>query len=309
MNEILAVALVRGRRVRRFSGMVLAVCALVVVSGTALPTWNVAVEPQAEMFSESQAYERFMGRWSRALAPQLVRFAGVRDGDAVLDIGSGTGALALAIREAVPSTSITGIDPATTYVAYAQSLSPDSRVRFEVGDAQALRFAAGTFDRTLSLLVINFIPDPRTALHEMIRVTRPGGVVAAAVWDYADGMQMLRIFWDEAVAGDPTAERRDERHMRFCKKGELADLWREHGLLAVEDRALSVQLAFASFDDYWLPFLAGQGPAGAYTASLDSDARDALRERLRRRLLGGGGDRAFTLQGRAWAVTGVVPSR
>jgi len=264
---------------------------------------------QREIFDESAAYERFMGRWSGRLAPLMVQFAGIRDGDSVLDVGSGTGALAFAITEAVPSARVTGVDPSAAYVAHARTRAPNDRLRFDVGDGQQLRFADGTFDRVLSLLVMNFIPDPAKALREMTRVSRPGGGVAAAVWDYGDGMEMLRVFWDEAVARDPGIAARDERHMPLCKRGDLSALWRAHGLEHVEEQPLTIQLSFASFEDFWSPFLGGQGPAGAYVATLAATEREALRLRLRRRLLGDAPDRAITLQARAWAVKGTVPWR
>ncbi len=188
------------------------------------------------MFSEGDGYEQFMGRWSRLLAPLFVDFAQVGRGDAVLDVGSGTGALSLAVA-AVTSARVTGIERSEAFVRYAQS-TPSDRVRFQVGDATALPFPDDTFDRTLSMLVLNFVPDPAVALDQMIRVTRPGGVVAAAVWDYGDGMGMLRMFWDEAVALNPDAEPRDERHMPLCSRGALAELWRDHGLHDVDEQAL-----------------------------------------------------------------------
>jgi SAM-dependent methyltransferase len=266
-----------------------------------------ASRDQADLFSAADAYERFMGRWSRALAPLLVRFAGVRDGEQILDVGSGTGALADAILSAGAAARVVGIDPAAAYVSYAQSRHADARARFEVGDAQQLRFTDNSFDRTVSLLVLNFIPDRAKALTEMIRVTRRGGTVAAAVWDYGEGMEMLRIFWDEAAAVSASARAVDEREMPLCRPGELAAFWQQHGLRNVSKKPIVIRTRFASFDDYWSPFLERQGPAGAYVATLNETQREQLRMRLRRRLIGNGPDHSFTLSARAWAVRGVVP--
>lgn len=253
------------------------------------------------MFFESDAYEGFMGRWSRRLAPLLIDFAEVGVGQTVLDVGSGTGALTFAAT-AVPATRVTGVDPAQQYIEYAQARADGASVRFEVADAQALPFSDATFDRALALLSLNFVPDPGRALDEMSRVTRPGGVVAAAVWDYGDSMEMLRAFWDEAVALDPTAP--DERRMPLSRRGELAALWRAHGLESVEERRLVIEMTFTSFDDYWRGFLGGQGPAGHYTATLTESQRAALRSRLHDRLAPSGG--GFTLRACAWAARGVV---
>jgi SAM-dependent methyltransferase len=276
---------------------------LVVACGMPLTGWR----RQDAGFSEAQAYERFMGRWSRRMAPLLVRFAGVRDGDTVLDVGSGTGALTAAVAQIAPSSRIVGIDPSVPYVARAQSQHGSTRIRFEVGDAQQLRFDNATFDRTVSLLVVNFIPDVRKALGEMKRVTKPKGTVAAAVWDYGGDMEMLRAFWDEAVALAPASAAKDERNMPLCRRGELETLWREHGLQDVVEEALTIETRFASFDDFWTPFLEKQGPAGVYTAALTPSDRESLRLRLRRRLLGRGPDKAIVMHARAWAVRGTVP--
>ena len=277
-----------------------------VVLGTAIGASLIGSSRQDPVFSEARAYERFMGRWSRVLAPHFVRFAGVRDGDSVLDIGSGTGALTAAVMEVTPSSRIVGIDPSAPYVSLARSQHASARISFEVGDAQQMRFEAASFDRVLSLLVVNFIPDARKALGEMKRVTRPKGTIAAAVWDYGEGMEMLRVFWDEAVTLHPAIAPKDERHMRLCRPGELAALWRELGLQDVAEEGLTIETRFASFDDFWTPFLEGQGPAGAYAASLSAPDREALRLRVRKRLLGDDPDKAITLHARAWAVRGTV---
>jgi SAM-dependent methyltransferase len=169
-----------------------------------------------------------------------------------------------------------------------------------------MRFDRASFDRTLSLLVVNFIPDAPKAVDEMVRVTRPKGIVAAAVWDYREGMEMLRVFWDEAIALHPDHAAKDERNMPLCQRGQLATLWRAHNLWGVVEEGLTIETRFASFDGFWTPFLAKQGPAGAYVASLSDTDRDALRARLRRRLLGDGPDRPLVMHARAWAVRGTV---
>lgn len=261
-----------------------------------------------DMFTASDAYERFMGRWSRQLAPRLLTFTGLEDGDAVLDIGSGTGAMADAVVAASTSATVVGIDPSPAYVDAATFRRRSDRATFEVGDGQEMRFASDRFNRTVSLFAMNFIPDPRKALDEMVRVTRHGGTIAAAVWDYGDGMEMLRHFWDEAVAHNPSAAARDERHMPLSASGELAALWRAHGLIQVVEEPLVIEMAFSSFDDFWSPFREGQGPAGAYVTSLSADQCGQLEARLRERLSTDPSG-ALRLRARAWAVRGVVRKR
>lgn len=258
------------------------------------------------MFTVGEGYERFMGRWSRLLAAEYIAFAGLRDGERVLDVGTGTGSVARALAEAMPACEVVAVDPSEAFIAHAKGNTPTNRLRFEVGDAQALRYEDGVFDQTLSLLVLNFVPDPARAIGEMRRVTRPGGTVSAGVWDYDAGMQMLRFFWDEAVALDPAAEPRDERHMKLCREGQLGALWRKAGLADVREQALTIEQRFASFDDYWAPFLKGVGPAGAYVVSLPEERRHELAARLYKRLLGGRSDGVFTLEARAWCVRGTV---
>lgn len=261
------------------------------------------------MFADAEAYERFMGRWSRLVAPQLVDFTGVPDRGQLLDVGSGTGVLTFALAERRPHAQVRGIDLSGEYVAYANSRNPfPDRVSFETGDAQQLRFAGASFDASLSLLVFNFIPDPRKALREVRRVTRPGGRVSAAVWDYGDGMRMLRAFWDAAVSIDAKAEALDEKHMPLCRQGELAELWRQGGLENVHEEPRTVAMTFESFANYWDAFLLGQGPAGVYVKSLSRDRINSLRAEVKRRVSPSAENVPIALSARVWSVCGTVPT-
>jgi SAM-dependent methyltransferase len=263
---------------------------------------------QASMFADAEAYNRFMGRWSRLVSPLLIDFSQIKDGDRVLEVGSGTGSLSLTIAASRPRCRVVGIDRSARYVSYAKSQVAGGNVRFETGDALELPFPAAQFDAATSLLVLNFIPDARKAVAEMSRVTRSGGTISAAVWEYGGGMEMLRLFWDAAVGLDPAAEPLHEKHMPLCRSGELAGLFRAARLVDVREKPLEITTHFESWDDYWSPFLDGQGPAGAYVAGLTPEKRSALHDRLRSMLNSrqdpSGG---YRLRARVWAARATIP--
>ena len=252
------------------------------------------------------AYELYVGRWSRLVAREFVGWLAVPPGRRWLDVGCGTGALTQTVLEQGAPSEVVGIDPSAAYVASAGARTDDApRAHFEIGDAQALRAAAATFDVVVSGLVLNFVPRAELAIAEMARVTRSGGTVAAYVWDYAEGMRLMRHFWDAAGALDPKAKELDEgRRFWLCKPEPLSRLFLSAGLEDVEVRAIEVPTYFRDFDDYWSPFLGGQGPAPSYAMSLSEQRRAELRERIRAGLpsdVEGG----IPLNARAWAVRGV----
>ncbi|MBI3126179.1 MAG: methyltransferase domain-containing protein [Candidatus Tectomicrobia bacterium] len=259
----------------------------------------------ADMFSKSEAYESLMGRWSDRLAPVFMEFAGVRDGGRVLDVGCGTGALCRAVLDAAPLSEVVGVDPSEPFIAYARERCADPRAAFDVGDALNLPYPDASFDQTLSLLVFQFIPEGEQAAEEMHRVTRPGGTVAACTWDGEGGFELTSAFWDEAGKLDPALKKRGDS--RLFRRGQFSRLWDAAGLQDVEETGLGIQMDFASFDDYWLPFLQGATPMGAYVKALVPEGREALREALWKRFLPGGEDGPFALGGRAWAARGKVP--
>ncbi len=261
---------------------------------------------RTESWDSGDAYERYVGRWSRLVAQEFLGWLAVPPGGRWLDVGCGTGTIAQTILELAAPGEVVGIDTSPAYVAFARERVNDPRVRFEVGDAQALQQAASaTFDAVVSGLVLNFVPEPEKAASEMVRAARRGGSVAAYVWDYAEGMQMMRYFWDAAGALDLRARELDEgSRFQLCEPEALADLFRRAGLEGVEVRDIDVPTVFRDFDDYWSPFLGGQGSAPGYVMSLSEEGRAAVRERIRA-TLPTDPEGEHRLMARAWAVRGV----
>jgi ubiquinone/menaquinone biosynthesis C-methylase UbiE len=256
----------------------------------------------------ADAYEAYVGRWSRLVAPRFLDWLGVPEGSRWLDVGCGTGALSQAILTACAPAEVVGVDPSLPFVAHAATQCPDPRAAFRKGDAERLPVDHGSFDAVVSGLVLNFVPDQRAALREMRRAAQPGGVVAAYVWDYADGMQLMAHFWDAAVEAAPKAGAlREDLRFATCRPDRLRELFRDAGLTEVAVEEIVVPTSFADFDDYWSPFLGGQGPAPAYAMSLAEEDRAALRERLRARLHAED-DGSIRLTARAWVVRGVNPA-
>ncbi len=253
-----------------------------------------------------QAYERYVGRWSRPVAREFVEWLEIPARRRWLDVGCGTGALTETVLSAADPADVVGVDSSPAFVEHAAAHVTDPRASFRVGDGQSLPIEDASVDAVVSGLVLNFIPDRAAALREMQRVAGAGGVVAAYVWDYLDGMQLMRHFWDAAVERDPSALPEHESvRFEFCRQEPLRDLFAEAGLKDVDVRAIVVPTTFADFDDYWTPFLGGQGPAPAHAMSLSEDDRGSLRETLRARLPTDANG-AISLTARAWAVRGAT---
>jgi SAM-dependent methyltransferase len=258
----------------------------------------------ADTWALGEAYEPYIGRWSRLVAAEFVAWLGIADGAVWLDVGCGTGALSRTVLGAADPALVVGIDPSAGFLAHARSQLGGDRARFAAADARRLPLGDARFDAVASGLVLNFVPDPALAVREMTRVARPGGRVAAYVWDYAGRMGLIRHFWDAAAALDPAAAELDEgRRFGLCRPEPLTGLFRDAGLVEVAARPLQVPTRFRDFDDYWTPFLGGQGPAPGYAMALDGPRRAALREELRARLPVAA-DGSIPLAARAWAVAG-----
>ncbi len=255
-------------------------------------------------WTDGGAYERFMGRWSALLAQRLVEWLEPVAGARWVDVGSGTGALTEAVLHSAAPADVVAVDPSPAFTAYATARFDDDRVTVRTGDALALPVDSRAADYVAAGLVLNFVADPQRAVEEMARVTRPGGTVACTVWDYAEGMQMLRVFWDAATALDPAAAELDEARFAVCRPDALEHVFTAAGLRDVQVGELTVPTVFAGADDFWEPFLGGQGAVAGYVAGLDDGARDALAEEVRRRLPVADDGRVH-LTAKAWAARGL----
>jgi SAM-dependent methyltransferase len=246
----------------------------------------------------ADSYDRFMGRYSVPLAPQLADLAGVAAGQRVLDVGCGPGALTAELVERLGPDHVSAVDPSEPFVAAAKERHPG--VDVQLAPAEQLPFTDGDFDAALAQLVVHFMSDPVAGLREMARVTRENGVVAASVWDHGGGRGPLSLFWDAARQGDPNVM--DESKMAGAREGHLAELFEAAGLRELEETAHSVDVEHPSFDEWWEPFTLGVGPAGAHVASLDADQQTQLRERCLELLP----DPPFVVSAKAWAARGLA---
>jgi len=246
----------------------------------------------------AEAYDRFIGRYSTQLAPQLADLGGIRVGQRVVDVGCGPGALTAELVERVGAEAVCAVDPSESFVAAARGRHPEVDVRHAA--AEKLPFDDAVFDAALAQLVVHFMTDPVSGLREMKRVTSPGGIVAACVWDHAGGRTPLAEFWQAARELDP--EVRDESDFAGAREGHLGELFAHAGLSSVQETTLEASVQFASFEEWWEPFTLGVGPAGAYAQTLDEPSLDRLRTRSRQLFP----SPPFTVNTAAWAARGVA---
>lgn len=257
--------------------------------------------PLSDNWERGDAYERYVGRWSRQVAQQFLAWLAVPPGRRWLDVGCGTGALCAAILDRCEPASVTGVEPSEGFLQAARR-HLGGRAVLHQGSATSIPLGDASVDVAVSGLVLNFVPDQRAALAEMRRVLAPGGTIAAYVWDYAGRMELMRRFWDAAVELDAGARALDEG-LRFpvCRPAPLEALFAGAGLTGIESRAIDVETRFADFDDYLQPFLGGQGPAPAYAMALDEGSRARLRDSIRA-AMPLQPDGSIVLTARAWAI-------
>jgi len=258
--------------------------------------------------TDGAAYEIFLGRWTQRLAEPFLDFIDPPPEGALLDVGCGTGSLARAMAARWPQRHIVGVDVAPPYVAFARSRSHAGNLAFEVANVAQLPFADGTFAGAAAQLVLNFVPDPIAALAEMKRVTAPGSVLAATVWDFRGGLVYQRMFWDTAGAIDPAAGLARDRLFAgaLALPDGLPRLFEQAGLARIERASLTIRMDYANFDDYWTPLLGGQGPVGTYAAALAPNVRSQIESQVRAAFLSGAPDGPRSLTATAWAVRGRV---
>jgi trans-aconitate methyltransferase len=257
-----------------------------------------------DRFSNARAYEGYVGRWSRLVARQFIRWINPAPGLHWFDLGAGTGVLSQVILQETSPASVVGVDLSADYLAYARQHIQDERLEFRQADAATFTHDSPQFDLAVAGLVLNFLPSPQDGVTTMIQAVRQGGIVAAYVWDYSGQMEMMRHFWDAAIHVDPTASELDAgQRFAICKPDNLRALFESLGLYAVDVIPIDIQTRFEDFDDYWLPFLAAQGSVSKYLGGLDEAMRNALRDQLQGQLPIAD-DGSIMLTARAWAVKG-----
>jgi SAM-dependent methyltransferase len=267
----------------------------------------MATTQVSDTWESGNPYEQYIGRWSRRVAPLFLSWLGIPAGRRWLDVGCGTGALTAAILKQCSPSSVAGVDPSAGFIETAKEQLAGGAL-FHLGSATDIPLECGCTDVTVSGLVLNFVPDQPGAVAEMARVTVRGGTIGAYVWDYADKMEMIRIFWDAAVELNADAAQLHEgARFPLCRPEALGESFTHSGLQNVAVTALDIATPFASFEEYWRPFLGGQGPAPAYAMSLDDVARAKLRDRIRQHM-SVQADGSISLTARAWAVRATVPS-
>lgn len=248
------------------------------------------------------AYDRYMGRWSKLIAQKFLSWLAIPPACIWLDLGCGTGTITRLILESYQPKKIYSIDSSSDFIRDAQESILNPAVHFKVGQAESLELDSNSIDVAVSGLVLNFVSKPEAAVSEMMRVTQPGGTIGIFLWDYMQGMQMLRYFWDAAIGLDPEAKKLDEgTRFLLCQEGKLESLVKKVGLKQVEATFIEVKTVFQNFDDYWQPFLGNVGHGSVYTMSLSQKDRKKLEEKLRRSLPIDG-DGSISLMAKAWAV-------
>jgi ubiquinone/menaquinone biosynthesis C-methylase UbiE len=259
------------------------------------------------VFSAGDKYDRGTGAWSRLLAPGFVDFTQIEGGESVLDVGCGTGILALAIADQTRAAKIVGVDLSAGFIEYARGKNNDQRLSFEQGDAQNLPYADGSFDRCMAMLVMQFVPDKFKAIAEMKRDTKPGGIVGTALWDATAGMSPNQPLWETATALNLPADMPSAGRSACNSAAGSMKLLSEAGLERVSVTDIVIERYFSSLDEYWIPLATGEGVPGKFLGSLSPDHKAAVKEQIRKILLGDRADGSFSIKAKAWVARGIVP--